>query len=40
MELNKLDRLPTRKEMELEARKWKPYRTMAALYLWKIVDGP
>ena len=40
MELNKMDRLPTRKEMELEARQWKPYRTMAALYLWKIVDGP
>ena len=40
MELNKMDRLPTRKEMELEATQWKPYRTMAALYLWKIVDGP
>ncbi len=40
MGLNKMDRLPTPKEMELEAEKWRPYRTVAAWYLWKIVDGP
>jgi DNA-3-methyladenine glycosylase II len=40
MGLNKMDRLPTPKEMETEAEKWRPYRTVAAWYLWKIVDGP
>jgi len=40
MGLNKMDRLPTPKEMEVEAEKWRPYRTVAAWYLWKIVDGP
>ncbi|MEA1880891.1 MAG: DNA-3-methyladenine glycosylase [Candidatus Marinimicrobia bacterium] len=40
MGLNKMDRLPTPKEMEMEADMWRPYRTIAAWYLWKIVDGP
>jgi DNA-3-methyladenine glycosylase II len=40
MGLNKMDRLPTPKEMEMEADMWRPYRTVAAWYLWKSVDGP
>ncbi|MBT6129099.1 MAG: hypothetical protein HN665_02210 [Candidatus Marinimicrobia bacterium] len=28
------------KEMESAAEIWCPYRTVAAWYLWKIVDGP
>ncbi|MBC8344794.1 MAG: DNA-3-methyladenine glycosylase 2 family protein [Candidatus Marinimicrobia bacterium] len=40
MGLNKMDRFPTPKEMEVEAEMWRPYRTVAAWYLWKIVDGP
>ncbi len=40
MGLNKMDRLPTPKEMETSAELWRPYRTFAAWYLWKIVDGP
>ncbi|MBT3479665.1 MAG: DNA-3-methyladenine glycosylase 2 family protein [Candidatus Marinimicrobia bacterium] len=40
MGLNKMDRLPNPKEMETEAEQWRPYRTVAAWYLWKIVDGP
>ncbi len=40
MGLNKMERLPTPKEMETAAEQWRPYRTIAAWYLWKIVDGP
>jgi DNA-3-methyladenine glycosylase II len=40
MVLNKMERLPTPKEMEMEADMWRPYRTVAAWYLWKLVDGP
>ena len=40
MRLNKTDQLPTPKEMEKAAEIWKPYRTVAALYLWKIVGEP
>jgi len=40
MILNKMDRLPKPNEMEKEAEQWRPYRTVAAWYLWKIVDGP
>jgi len=24
----------------MEADMWRPYRTVAAWYLWKLVDGP
>lgn len=37
---NNMDRLPTLQEMEIKAEQWRPYRTIAAWYLWKIVDGP
>ena len=40
MVLNRLDRLPKPKEMEEAIEQWRPYRTIAAWYLWKIVDGP
>jgi len=26
--------------MERKTKKWQPYRTVAAWYLWKLVDGP
>ncbi len=33
-----LDKLPTKEKMESLSIKWKPYRTIACWYLWKIVD--
>ncbi len=36
----KLAELPNPVAMEKRAEKWKPYRTIAALYFWKVVDGP
>ncbi len=33
-----LDKLPTKEKMEALSIKWKPYRTIACWYLWKIVD--
>ena len=40
MVLTNMNRLPVQKEMERKTKKWQPYRTVAALYLWKLVDGP
>ena len=40
MTLTNMNRLPTQKEMERKTKKWQPYRTVAAWYLWKLVDGP
>mgnify|MGYP001164942215 FL=1 len=40
MALTNMNRLPTQKEMERKTKKWQPYRTVAAWYLWKLVDGP
>ena len=40
MIITNMNRLPTQKEMERKAIKWQPYRTVAAWYLWKLVDGP
>ena len=31
--------LPTEKYISEESKIWKPYRTVASLYLWKISDG-
>ena len=36
----KLKELPTPKTMTERAEKWKPFRTVASLYFWKVVDGP
>lgn len=33
-----LNELPTKDEMKTFSAKWKPYRTVACWYLWKIVD--
>ena len=33
-----LNRLPTKSEMESLSARWKPFRTIACWYLWKIVD--
>ena len=40
MNITNMNRLPTQKEMERKTKKWQPYRTVAAWYLWKLVDGP
>jgi len=36
----KLKALPTPKTMKQKAERWKPFRTVASLYFWKVVDGP
>ncbi len=36
----KLKELPTPKEMEKRSQQWKPHRTVASLFFWKVVDGP
>jgi DNA-3-methyladenine glycosylase II len=36
----KLKKLPTPKTMTQRAEKWIPFRTVASLYFWKVVDGP
>jgi len=38
--LESLKDLPTEKDMAKISEKWKPYRTIAAWYMWKLVDGP
>ena len=37
--LYKLDRLPTDQFMLQKSIKWIPYRSIASMYLWKVVDG-
>lgn len=36
--LYQLDQLPEPRWLETRALKWKPYRTVAALYLWKLAE--
>ena len=36
----KLKKLPSPKTMTQRAEKWIPFRTIASLYFWKVVDGP
>jgi len=36
--LHSLPQPPNKKEMKEISKKWKPYRTIAALYLWKWID--
>ena len=36
----KLKELPSPKVMEKRSQKWKPHRTVASLFFWKVVDGP
>jgi DNA-3-methyladenine glycosylase II len=37
--IDKLEVMPTPKELILRGEKWAPYRTLAALYCWRIVDS-
>ena len=37
--LDKLEAMPTPKELVLRGEKWGPYRTLAGLYLWRIADS-
>jgi DNA-3-methyladenine glycosylase II len=36
--LDKLEVMPTPKELILRGEKWAPYRTLAAMYCWRIAD--
>ena len=36
----KLKELPSPKIMEKRSQKWKPHRTVASLFFWRVVDGP
>jgi DNA-3-methyladenine glycosylase II len=36
--LDKLEVMPTPKELAARGEKWGPYRTLAGLYLWRIAD--
>tara|TARA_B110000467_G_scaffold44859_1_gene41110 strand:- start:795 stop:1400 length:606 start_codon:yes stop_codon:yes gene_type:complete len=38
--IENLPELPTEKDMAKISEKWQPYRTIAAWYMWKLVDGP
>ena len=38
MKILNMKKLPTKKEMENCSRKWRPYRTIACWYLWRIAD--
>jgi len=38
--LYRFSELPSIETLEQAAEKWRPYRTVAAWYLWKVVDGP
>ena len=38
--LHNMINLPNKNEMLKGAEKWKPYRTLACLYLWNMIDGP
>ena len=38
MKIFKMKNLPSKKEMENCSRKWRPYRTIACWYLWRIAD--
>ena len=35
-----LDKLPRPDQMMEQAESWRPYRTLASWYLWRIVEGP
>lgn len=37
--LDKLEVMPTPKELIIRGEKWAPYRTLAAMYCWRIVDS-
>ena len=38
-QLYKLDKIPSDEYMIKKSNNWSPYRTIASLYLWKLIDG-
>ena len=40
MKFEKLTDLPSEKQMDRLSEKWKPYRSIAAWYMWIIIEGP
>ena len=38
MKILNMKNLPSKKEMEICSKKWRPYRTIACWYLWRMVD--
>ncbi len=38
--LYNMKNLPSKEDMLKKSEKWKPYRTLACLYLWDMIDGP
>ena len=38
MKILNMNNLPSKKEMENCSKKWRPYRTIACWYLWRMVD--
>ena len=39
MQLYRLANLPTRRELEALAEPWRPYRSVASWYLWRVVES-
>ena len=37
--VDKLEEMPTPKELAARGERWGPYRTYASLYLWRIADA-
>jgi DNA-3-methyladenine glycosylase II len=37
--LDRLEEMPKPKELAVRGERWGPYRTLAGLYLWRIVDA-
>ena len=35
-----LDKIPRPEQMIKNAEPWRPYRTLASWYLWRLVEGP
>ena len=38
MKILNMKNMPSKKEMEICSKKWRPYRTIACWYLWRLVD--
>ncbi|HWS79037.1 MAG TPA: DNA-3-methyladenine glycosylase 2 family protein [Thermomonas sp.] len=38
--VDKLDAMPTPKQLHARGERWGPYRSYASLYLWRIADAP
>ena len=38
MKILNMKNMPSKKEMEICSKKWRPYRTIACWYLWRIAD--